>query len=251
MIEILEDGSIKFIKQVTVEGDTILDFRTKLPLDTTFIMCVYYDDYTYVNQLIYMETKDNFNYFKSRLEVNEEMINASDISLKVSTVIGSEDSLSDPLKLKMDSKKAMVNFVPKNPLERVYSDLADLRRMFLDYTKGFVNPTIKKFDKSLVKKGMIYTAIDDNGNCAFTYPFINAINQINEKKAIGKKINLNAEDIPLKSGKNLEVAVQELVKTIRAQQEIINNLVEVNQSLTEDMADVKIKVQEFTNTDII
>ena len=97
-------------------------------------------------------------------------------------------------------------------------------------------------------KGMVLTAISDEGHVAFVYPFADVLNEINGKHPVMRKVELTAADIKLDGETS---TVDAILKAVRQNQidesKMLKDISDTLSKLTAKVAKLEATLVDFTN----
>ena len=126
-------------------------------------------------------------------------------------------------------------------LSKLESELVSLSQ------KGILKnaPVINKED---IKPGMIPVATS-TGEFTAAYPFADVVKEVNGIKAINERLLLTLKDIPFEeNGKSTKEVVQLMLSVIRAQAEVIQDMLKTQSKVINDIEKLRLDYAEHKNT---
>lgn len=105
-------------------------------------------------------------------------------------------------------------------------------------------------DTNYIRPGMVPVAIDNTGRCAFQYPFINHITEINGQKTLNNAIILMAKDIPIEQT-DVETAIKSHTEAIKELNNYLQTLSSELKTLANKVATIEQTLLTHTDSSII
>lgn len=105
------------------------------------------------------------------------------------------------------------------------------------------------FDLSAVQRGMVLTAIDDDGHLAFSHPFIDNITTVNGKRSIMKEVVIDSADIAVKEETfTMDDAIKQLLASASEQATLITQMSSALTGLNNRISVLEEALINFINT---
>lgn len=163
---------------------------------------------------------------------------------------GGESAESNAIDVLFNREKILCEKTESTMLEiiSIKKQLADLSRQIELGFSSRVPRAIPDFDKQMCRKGMVLTAISDEGHVAFVYPFADVLNEINGKHPVMRKLELTAADIKLDGETS---TVDAILKAVRQNQidesKMLKDISDTLSKLTTKVAKLEATLVDFTN----
>lgn len=251
MLEIKENKLT--IKQPITKADTIIKLVIKdSPKDsnTQLSALITLADKT-VKVLPFVAEND---YYKARLVItNEDWVNLHNATICVVFIgINTEwHTNAVPITFDLNKIKQTIKVSNSRDIVSIREDLAKLTSLVETILNNKVvyknNLSVKQEN---IKPGMIPIAINDEGLCAFQFPFVDLIKEINGQTTVNNAIIITARDIPI-GNTNVESAIKAQTEALKSVNDSLVTISDKLKSLTKKVAEVETALIKHTDSSII
>jgi hypothetical protein len=189
--------------------------------------------------------------FACLIVASREMIEKPELQVSVISTDGQETVETNSISVTIDAVSIQDKTTDANTIA-----LRDLRYQIALLDKRIneafgkrIPKQIPEFDSSTIQKGMVLTAIDNNGTVAFVHPFIDNVTTINGKRSIMKEILLDSSDIEVKDETfTVDTAIKQLLTSVTEQSELISDLSSALTSINERVTVLEEALVNFINS---
>ena len=252
-MKINKDNVITTAKLVLNKQDNYVKVETEAPMDALYFLEIQSKDGTIplLSQLtpvspLKLETK-----FGTMVTITTDMIEATSLYVRiVSKGPGNSCIFTNSIPVEIDKRTVLIDL--RTSADHKFIELtrkiAGVEKRLEDYSSALKLPTLPKWDKKLAREGMVPTVIDNAGNIALAFPFIDTITSVNNKKAAAKNITLTAKDINLsKSSTSIEDTLLGLFQYVQNQSKTISTLSGIVSEQTAKIGALEAALIDYTN----
>ena len=247
----LEKKTLKAVDELINSPDYILT------LESDITDCMIVGVLTLSNgesKVIQFDKTKEENLFKGRLTLDASLTEyLTYASFKLSLIHNTYSEFTNEVDLKFD-KKSILKEIKKNQSSEIVKlsiELKKLESTLNTLCKGHILTNINIVNKELVKKGMIPTAIDDQGNFALCYPFGNMVTEINGRTPVNGIVIIDSSMLKYKEKVSVEAYLENLTNALDKTYESLKQLSDKFKSLSKKVNDLDIKISRHINGGII
>lgn len=152
------------------------------------------------------------------------------------------------LKFNLDKIKTAIKRVIGEELITILQRVAKLENDLITLSKKGILKNAPVINKEDIKPGMIPVATS-TGEFTAAYPFADVVKEVNGIKAINERLLLTLKDIPFEeNGKSTKEVVQLMLSVIRAQAEVIQDMLKTQSKVINDLEKLRLDYAEHKNT---
>lgn len=152
------------------------------------------------------------------------------------------------LKYDIDKIKVSIKKVIGEELVAILQRVAKLESDLISLSKKGILKNAPVINKEDIKPGMIPVATA-TGEFTAAYPFADVVKEINGVKAINERLLLTLKDLPFEeNGKSSKDVVQLMLTVIKAQAEVIKDMLKTQSKVIEDLEKLRLDFAEHKNT---
>jgi tetratricopeptide (TPR) repeat protein len=215
------------------------------PEDRLMICVLEYDKGKEVKRIVFNNQTEGQVTFR----LHDDLIRSKKLLLSVGVYNYNDYTFTNTVEVKLEPGMVAKVRRDEDEIKNLYFELFELKQQIADYKKN-IGFEIPSFNKEYLKKGMMLSVIDDQGNVAFVNSYDDSIKEINGKKSFNYKLNLEAKDIPYQN-LNIEDVLKNYSQAFKTLQNNYDNLVNTVEKIINQLKDLEVRFVEYTSRDII
>jgi hypothetical protein len=215
------------------------------PEDRLMICVLEYDKGKEVKRIVFNNQTEGQVTFR----LHDDLIRSKKLLLSVGVYNYNDYTFTNTVEVKLEPGMVAKVRRDEDEIKNLYFELFELKQQISDYKKN-IGFEIPSFNKEYLKKGMMLSVIDDQGNVAFVNSYDDSIKEINGKKSFNYKLKLEAKDIPYQN-LNIEDVLKNYSQAFKTLQNNYDNLVNTVEKIIIQLKDLEVRFVEYTSRDII
>ena len=181
------------------------------------------------------------NIYKARLIITKDILPfLKDSTFKLSCISSSFNKYTNEIPLDFNESKINLDIKVRasKDLEELEKKVYILEQRLSSLTKTGVVPNINIQNKEMIKPGMTLVSLDEQGNFAAAYPFVDIISEVNGQRAIDGVVIIDASMIKYNTDRTIADQFNKVAEAIKKTNEAI-------QLLSSDLKVINTKIRDL------
>lgn len=244
MLHLYENLTLSKTKEYLFDGYVKIHSEIN-PEDRLMICVLEYDKGKEIKRIVFNDLKEGQVNFR----LHDDLIRSKKLALSIGIYNYNDYTFTNSIEVKLEPGMIAKIKRDEDEIKNLYFELFEIKQQLADYKQNiaFQMPDI---NKEHLKKGMMLTVIDNQGNVAFVNSYDDSIKEINGKKSFNYRLELDAKDIPYQN-LNVEEVLKNYSQAFKTLQSNYDNLVNTVEKIINQIKEIEVKFVEYTSRDII